>query len=468
MFSRNISTGDTLFASEDANATMSRIKVRSERLIDQSWISTLRAILIPRTTENEELEVFFIFHKTQSTVNLFEAENTLVITSLPLSDASELAARYSNTEGWESVPQITDFYRKNFYVKGFINREKRAATAIAANLTMEAAHYLQCSIPKLLPWFFENTELSEQEIKLFTALSRKRGADEYIRCLNEMAKEYNFHIMKTRRMLNKFQERSLEIERGILKDKIVRYRHDIDGCKEKISNILSLMNECNLKLLGLNSNAENTTDELIDYVLCNSHIEINQATPTSKELQFTCKDYVTYFDEELAKKIIENSNSVIYGAYEECRQHFSKEDFETLMKAIFIEKKLKLRFCASYTYRLNDLVYGNKGATYSHECAELYLPNPHIQRYACLGSYENILAELAMENNTIGILEQCVASCKSFSFDDPYVLYEFAKDIRNTNAKCIETQTGESLTPFDAIRFLQQDEQEETNNEQTN
>ena len=62
-----------------------------------------------------------------------------------------------------------------------------------------------------------------------------------------------------------------------------------------------------------------------------------------------------------------------------------------------------------------------RGYDYNESC-DTYIPNPHIDRYSCLGNYERTMNERLMENDAIGAIEQCISSCKSLNFSDSTVM----------------------------------------------
>ena len=109
--------------------------------------------------------------------------------------------------------------------------------------------------------------------------------------------------------------------------------------------------------------------------------------------------------------------------------------------AIFIDQVLKLRFCCAYRIRLGERVEGLRNYNYN-ESYETYIPNPHIDRYSCLGNYERTMNERLADNDAIGAIEQCISSCKSLNFADSTVMEVFMERMCGRNGyrhnKCIE------------------------------
>ena len=132
-----------------------------------------------------------------------------------------------------------------------------------------------------------------------------------------------------------------------------------------------------------------------------------------------------------------------------------------LMYAIFIDQVLKLRFCCAYTIRLGERVTGMRGYDYNESC-DTYIPNPHIDRYSCLGNYERTMNERLMENDAIGAIEQCISSCKSLNFSDSTVMEVFMDRMCGRDGykhnKCIELPDGSVVDMKGAIEWMKEQE----------
>ena len=138
-----------------------------------------------------------------------------------------------------------------------------------------------------------------------------------------------------------------------------------------------------------------------------------------------------------------------------------KDDVEKLMYAIFIDQVLKLRFCCAYRIRLGERVEGLRNYDYN-ESYETYIPNPHIDRYSCLGNYERTMNERLADNDAIGAIEQCISSCKSLNFADSTVMEVFMERMCGRNGyrhnKCIELPDGNIVDMRGAIKWMKEQE----------
>ena len=103
---------------------------------------------------------------------------------------------------------------------------------------------------------------------------------------------------------------------------------------------------------------------------------------------------------------------------------------------------------------ITDYNYGSE----MREC----MPNPHIDRYRCIGNYERTINQCIKENNYIGALEQAIASCKSLNFGDSTVMKEFMRRMYGLESyshnKCVELPDGTVVTPKEAAAWLKEQE----------
>ena len=92
------------------------------------------------------------------------------------------------------------------------------------------------------------------------------------------------------------------------------------------------------------------------------------------------------------------------------------------------------------------------------------MPNTHIDRFSCMGSYQNTINRMLKENDYISAIEQCVASCKSLNFADSTVMSEFMcrmyglQGHTNVNNRCLELPNGQIVTPKEAADWLREQE----------
>lgn len=456
---------------------------------DVSFAATLRALLASRIPEGES--IYTMCGRTgYSSSSIKQADKAVAIRSLggrlvesmgdggiyihyfdnlnnEDNDASfALVNEYFTTKypEFSKLEKVTEFYKSVMDVLCFVNVQHKKTVIYVNRLTVPRYHYLQCGILAYLPWYFDKEKgVTKQEMELIESL-RKNKADDYERIIEEIASKYDFRSEAIKRGLRGFETRldkkKAEDLRSIIEDTV----NEINNYSKAIGELLAKNNERECMLLGLEQkiidNRENG-GEMMDYFLANKRL--NLVSVNDDTIRFTVKDYLTYWDRDMAEEIISNRRSyVYYPGGDDMSNNIPADDMEMLMKSIFVDEKLKIKFCSAYDLQLYGRVRGIGGFQYDYNCSDA-MANPHIDFYECLGNYTQVFAELLKDRDYIGAIEQCIASCKSLNFGDSIVMSRFMETLyglQNGNGKndrCIELPNGTVVDPEGAIEWLKSD-----------
>lgn len=447
---------------------------------DVTFISTLRALVASRVSEGES--VFVAFRNTSYSKNTIEdnpsndvingiydprdyRDGNIIIHSFEGNASDNLAAfkiiekEFTlNNSGFERIVKVTEFFRKTFYSLCYVNPAQRKVVIFVDHLNIRRMHYLQCAIFAFLPWYFDpNAGVTEDEMELIQSL-RETTPERYMAAITKIASAYDFRSMHIRNSLKGFETLYEKRQCDSLRNNIQNYIRKIRDYNDQISNVLRNKNDAEIRLMGLEekiTRLEGEDSEIMEYFLCNTKLDLEYVE--GSKLTFVVKDHLLYFDEDMAKTIIDNYNSYIYRH----SRSFDCEDVKKLMYAIFIDQVLKLRFCCAYEICLGERVTGLRGYNYNESC-DTYIPNPHIDRYSCLGNYERTMNERLVENDAIGAIEQCVSSCKSLNFSDSTVMEVFMDRMCGRDGyrhnKCIELPDGIVVDMKGAIEWMKEQE----------
>lgn len=460
---------------------------------DTTFISSLRALVAPRMKDDESVFIEFSSSNysesrisSRSPKDLIRAlvdvdyleAGTGVVHNLYGDNKANQAALQVIRENftqcfpdWVMVEKVEGFFRKTFTAICFINTENRNFVIFVDNMDMRRQHYLQCGIFAFMPWYFNPEKgASDQEMELIKSL-REKTSENYEKCIAAIANKYNFREIRIKKLLDGFETKCERAEIQQLKNSIESVVYEIKRCNDKIGSYLRQKNDYDTKLLGLQAKIANSTEnsEIMEYFLCNKNVILEDITDSS--MTFSTTGDVIYFDEDEAENVIQNPDSYIYHPEgRDCEDIIPAEDMKSLMTAIFIDRKLKIKFCSAYTLRLYGSVDGLSEHDYPGVEFKNYTPNPHIDRYSCMGNYQQIINELLIDHNYIGAIEQCMASTASLNFSDSTVMDEFMKRIygigrRRVNIRCIELPDGRVVEPKEAIEYLKsQNKQEDEDN----
>lgn len=479
MFQNRIS--ETPMTTQAANDYFSNIISGQSWGSDTTFLATLRALLAPRIQEGDRISLVFTtsnYSKDQVDNNsasrmvraicesFSDIESEIHIHNFRHSESesndacmrlmeSSFEAQY---EGWHRVEKVTVFFRKVFNVLCFIHPENKSVVIFTDSMDVRRMHYLQCGIFAFLPWYFDQQKgVTELEMALINSL-REKKSDKYLDCLAKIAEQYDFQTARVKRLLKGFEtgyeRRQIEVMKSTLND-IIRNLENLD---RRYADYLRQKTDTEATLLGMELKIKNAGEEseIMDYFLANRHLVLKNVDGTY--MDFVVRAPLDYFDEDMARRYLNNRGSYFYG-YTSRGSVFTEENVEMLMREIFVSQRLKVQFCSAYRFNLNGGVesipnYANYGA----ECRE-YTPNPHIDRYNCMGNYMRIINERLKERDYIGALEQCIASCKSLNIGDSPVMHEFVSRFcersgGGKNMRCVVMPDGSVLTPKEAIEWL--------------
>lgn len=456
---------------------------------DVSFVSTLRALVAPRMQEDEVLSVVFTstgysareissVSAKQAVKAMFDADRWgagFIVVHSHTSQSQEdnyaslelMKSTFESTyPGWHRLEKVTDFFRKKFYVLCFIHPETKRVALFVDNLDLQKLHYLQCAIFAFLPWYFDPEKgVSEEEMSLIESL-RGRTSSKYEECIAKIAEKYDFKTARIRQLLAGFETRFERRKCEELRSNIASIDSEIDRLSDTISGYLRQRRDSESTLLGLELKIEQDNggeSEIMDYFLSNDKLSLENVT--NSKMVFVVRANCEYFDEDMAKSIIDKPESYVYRpAGRACNAYIQSEDMKRLMYAIFIDQTVKLRFCAAYSFDIgNQSVRGLSNHNYGAECVG-YTPNTHIDRFSCMGSYQNTINRMLKDNNYISAIEQCVASCKSLNFADSTVMSEFMcrmyglQGHTNVNNRCLELPNGQVVTAKEAADWLREQE----------
>ena len=460
---------------------------------DVSFLSTLRVLLAPRlktddsiclkfgntsytedTIKTHRIDVVLSAMLSSNNLNADQIENMLYIhifsgnqsenTANMVLVKSSFEQTYSD---WHRLNKVTEFFGKTMNVQCFINPERKATVVFVSEFTVKKMHYLQCAIPALLPWYFNPGDgVSPLEMELLESFREKTSA-KYEDCIKKLAEQYDFRTKRIREDLAGFESKFLRIECDTVRQDIGNVVEQINLLNGRISTSLQDKYKLEIKLLGLETKIqenEESDSEIMEYFLCNKKLFLESVT--DNDITFSCVDYLTYFDEDMARSAIDNRRSVIYRPNgKACNNYIKEDDMRKLMSAIFIDQTLRIKMCSAYRLELRGSAAGLSEYTYGLEFNDC-MPNPHIDKYSCLGSYMQAINQCMMAHNYIGAIEQCIASCKSLNFGDITVMEEFMRRLyglngSSVNNRCIELPDGRVVTPTEAVDWIHSEEKEQ-------
>lgn len=463
------------FVGEDAEVIFKdKIPLSYFMETDVSMTSTLRALIAPRMPEGRTLRVLSFefasdrYSEIGDLIPMSELRTNdgffIVNLSSLNTDArdvmfSDISSQFvTECEGYEKLGIVEGYFAKAFPMLCFINRELRTTVLIVPRLDARKLHLIQTALFVMMPWYHDPSKrdsISPDELGLIKSLNDKNGLRTYIECLDKLIKKYDLRAVRIRRLLDGFETRAdrQRIER--VKNDITAFTRDINSYNDAIAQRIRDKNEKQIILMGLRqkiAEAEGHDSELMGYLIRNSRISVYSVD--DNHLTVIAKDCFEYYDEDMVERVLDNEYSDVYG-WEE--SEISSGEMVMLLRAVFLDKRLKIRTSAAYTLETGGGVRGLS----RFDAGEMFkdsIPNPHIYYYECLGDYSRTFNQLMAENDYIGAVDQCLASVRSLNWGDSCVMEKFFGDMYDDRFRCVELPSGVTVYPSEAITWLRDED----------
>ena len=272
-----------------------------------------------------------------------------------------------------------------FYIRkldGLFYTNTRSAIIFLDHLDIRRFHALQMMIPKYLPALFADSPLTDEEAALLKSLGA-RSSDEYEQLIEKFAQRLDMRGEMIRTRLKGFetvfeQEQAKDVEQII-----ERYQQGYQSALDNLRRTWNSIQAQQVTLAGLKCRIDNeahSESELMKYFLCNKQLSVIRVRGT--EIEFVVNGYADIFDEEAFEVYAGNHHSYLYSRISNA---VTTEGMELLYRAIF-GGGFKLRVCAAFRADMRNNITPLSDYVFPPE-SHTYLPNPHIQRFACIGGY---------------------------------------------------------------------------------
>lgn len=436
--------------------------------------SVIRALLYPRMSDDECLNLAYapcrsvglynggdeeeekrrylerIIGKTCDTLESIQNYFLLINTSDYAFNFIE--QNFPPTDKFKKIEKVSVFYQKSFKVACYCCPENRTTIVFMVNCSIESLHYLGVSVLTMFPWFFDPQKgITELEKKLIESL-REKSPNAFMKCMKEYESVYDVRSI--------FLQKLAGFEKKVEEKEIQKINADIDyvdgeihNLERRIADYLKSRREYEDRLVGYQLKADESENELMEYFKCNKHVSLEYVN--DDRIGFVATAIVDNFDEDMAETMLNNTSSFVYRN----NTHYNNDDVKMLIKAIFIDRTIKLKFCEAFELDASGNVMPLSGYDYDETKYGDCMPNPHIDRYSCLGNYRQEITECVKHRNYIGVIGLCINSTASLNWGDSAVMEEFFRRLNRFDGTCFITPECEVVNVKGAIEFLKRTEE---------
>jgi len=417
---------------------------------DKTFTATLRAVLHKRLPADESLHVALVPTTPENIMSSIKQHDYDHSYSIYIVYGEQVPAAVRNLDGYTQREDLRIFYIR--MLDGLFYTNYRSAVIFLDSLDFRKFHALQMMIPKYLPALFADAPLTAEETALLKSLGG-RGHAEYERLIEEFAQRLDMRSEMIRTRLKGFEtvyerNRHQAVNQNLEKAR-VEYTMHMNNLRRVANDIQDLQ----VTLAGLESVIDNRGDgesEIMEYFLCNKNLSLVRVN--GSELEFVVHGYVDIYDEDALETYLDNPNSYLYNQTDDV----SKETMERFYRAIFLDRRFRIRICAAYKANMRSSITPQTGYTFPPESWS-YIPNPHIQRHGCIGGYAQRFMEYMHNRDYVGAIDQAAVSARNLNFHDSGVISGFIRKLLSTALRCIEDRDGNLMTPRALIKKLEEE-----------
>lgn len=357
---------------------------------------------------------------------------------------------------WKFHEKSETFLNKEMKAKVFINEDNKAAFVITDKLNMPHWHLLSSMLPTYVPKLFENEPLREDEKQVLKSMAL-HGSNTFISNLAALEELYDIRGKKIESLVSGFEVRQREIQ-------VANVDEEIESLERQMRDLMNQYNECcvekdnaNIRRAGLKYFAEQAGDDdsLVRFFKANKCLDVVDVYES--RITFIVRTFYENFDVDEYERFRENPR--FFAECEGRGEFSSEENCKKIMDAMFLTGKIKMRMCAVYHLDIRGYVSTTTDYEFPANCSE-YIPNYHLDHHSCFGNYERVITEYLGKGDTIGAINACIASAKSVNIAESGATFNpMMRKVFQSNKKCFELPDGRCVTPVEALKWLNENEE---------
>lgn len=463
----------TAFLSPDANAFFEGRIDGDSWCHDTVFMSTLRALMSRKMDQDPHIRVAYANRMGSNTSNSaamytaavsmtnLKAKNTLYIVALnaPMETSYEILKAISeriDAAGFMEVKKVGQYYdhTKKIAARYYVNLAAQTGVLFLDKLTKPRLQCLASQIPTFLPWYFpDRASVTDQEMEMLKALSEPTY-DHWLSIVEEIASHCDYRREYICKVLKGFEvsgdEQTIELKEAAIGENLTR----IENARRQITEWYDKIREMSDLIAGIRKRMEEYGEgesPLMQFFINSKNLDIKSVS--GRTLAYQVKSTVQIYDEFAAETYIRNLNSNVYAV-----PAGRKADLQRVLRAVFVDKTLKLRVCGAFQLTIGSILQAKKNQSFGPEY-DTYLPNPHLQHYACTGGYDDMLDKLMQKNSFAAAVSQSILAAQTINWSDHTVMRSFGPDLIDSwSRKIFEKADG---TLVSAEEFIREEKEKE-------
>lgn len=352
-------------------------------------------------------------------------------------------------EGFEHLLDIETFLsdrRINAHI--VINESRRQSIVLVDGLNIISFHTMGVFVSRLLPWYFKDKPLTEEETSFVKTMIASDG-EGFKRMCNELTEQrFDLRSAMIHMALDGYRERYINTMRDSLKGEINYLEEQIESHYNRIRENRRAIMEKSIRFNGLSVVGEDVED-LTSFLIDTESIDIKSVS-NDGELRIGVATTLSNFDRDDAENVVTNPDAYIYAR----TGSYSTEDAMALLKEIFVEETYVIKMYAEFALNLIQR-YAQSIRGFNPKGG--YMPNKHMQLHACLGNNGEMIRQAFDSGNDIGVVNAIIASVANINVSEAASNEAFFNELFITADKVIIAPDGEEITVMEAIRRIKEE-----------
>lgn len=446
---------------------------------DTSLQSTCRAILFNRIPDGVQLQLFYYdwngIHDVKNKIlNVFDKRRPVSLTlvkintTLNMDDVKETFDKLDDGR-WKEVEKVRLFCMKHFQCYCYVREDTMESVILfqcrhSTDTIIRFYHSIQCTIFNALPWFCDPNTITDDEKALLLSIASGNYED-YKKVLTKISEELDFKQNAIDTLLEKFEK---EIDEQAEK----RYTDQIEDLEYKIRNYLNQIETLSTKkrdamiyLSGIKAGIiqKDGKSDLRDAFHSFDGLRFIKMI-NGNSILFSVDKYMDSWDNAARDNLIHYHSSSIY----HCVPPSMHNLFEKLLMKIFETREIKVKMSGVFQLFSNSRL--NPYRAQREDIPADYIPNPHIDEYGCIEGYRGDIAEALASSDFVHAIEIATVSAGNVNFEDSTVMSYFGRYMYERKCEgrtCFELPDGKMVGFDDAMKWVEEQENGGTENEQT-
>ena len=467
MITRAITASQIRLASDIANEFFPNIKGDTYR-DDASWLAILRAMLPPRLGNDVSAQIRVVNKETKS----FKSRASRVEYYL---DGVDLASPYSVTvvnvqKTTEDFGKVVDALKHNgvpdhaldepltarfadadnkSFLMPFVNHENANVIVFVTNLSMHMWHVTAGFMRRYFVKLFEQHPITDREMAIIRAVSSSNrednSTDDFIQLMEQCAEPYDFRSAMIRRSLGDFATKTKKARIKSVERQIKQCNDNINSHRESLAKEFANRENAQIELLGLTHSTEHdeASQELTNFFMNNKSLVFSG--DGSGYFNYWVKSYLTYWSDRTAESYIKTRGGYLYEGAR--HKNLDMDKFEKLLRAIFLDRTVKILICAAYRFTFTDNKISIDINSSDTQPAELngYMLNPHPMHNNCWGTGYDNLVECLNNCDYAGAVGVTTYAASELNISDISTA-QFSRWLAESKWNCIQLPDGTRMT----------------------